>query len=1264
MPSLAGAFWDSFGSQQSIEFAGTLPWQFFMQQQIVLESNETKLVNSESSVFPETASFHRPIAIFLDPDCNLMETCSLQLDIPPEAEVHCLTPDLCGQAAESAGKIIFHPVHPFAQLSITHLHSQKKFHLLVLEEALNKEGVRNENPDAYKKKPKYCGEYSKPFIEHQQYPIHFCHYRAQDMTFQIASEDENPAEIAPLSINIYRGNTFEQVDLQPLVPGIISDGETIEPAWLNEQQLTVQEPDSVNVSLIFVQIKGHPVWHNLFRLEQLISNWPSLPDEVRKLGLRVIESDHWLFHHQGPIIWRAILKKNVPAFELNTPRGWQTATPDLLGILNTPWYETSFWKGLFEYLDSGTGPYGFSTPNNMALAALFERWRQEANQENRKTQKRDRRGKPEPFTPLLPSGAMGKQVPYTPQDTKGTGTKGTKGKRGQPPSRKSRSDGSHRAAAGYRPAHDRHSAGASPSPRTYATPIQKRRLIPADKKKLLEHGFGLLAKKEPLEALRIAEELFSTYGPRYLEYQQIIQLKVRAYSDMKDFRNAQEFYEGIQGKIRYPSADLQLAWAKVLEGLGRTGEAVNILEPLYRHVDTTRRDWELHLKKFGLALLRAYQANKVMEKALDTGNELSQKLPDDPDIILANVRVMESMNKIELNQKCSDMLKKAMLRHPKNQELALAYVLLHENWVYVDPDCMVFTERIINEYASKYPTNEIFAQSLQRFGVFKENDFKMAQKVRKLFDYMYSSKGPSAQLLDDSDNLLEKCHVKSRMYPQLVELKANAFFRLRRLNECIELLDRATPKGPKLAFIKAQALQERKSPGDVESAVRIFDELYRDVDSGSKSFKKLKIHTGQALIHACINWDDKESMPIRERTAIDLNTLFPGDRDLTMQLIKVYEEQGDMDSLSKAKSVALEAWRSGNGDSNELKRHVTALNKLTWHSGTMPKLWFDQKDRITVLQALYKVFEKPSETLAVITQIMKKYDSKHCLNYMDIVEFQCDALVKSKRHHDCLEVIAKQCVPAEKLPLQLMFLKGVSLFKRNRNPNDLTEARKLLEKTYEMAVDMDVKIKHAERLGQVLLAIKEQEATKRAQTLFLEMWELTKDVIFRILYIGALALSEDPKEAEDGCREIKKIFTDTTGQSRKQDIIWGGVLLNLSDWDKFDHLQLDKKYPDNCSALLIVSIRYSHQLHSEDPSEDPSVDPDKEDQFPGLLKNAINYAKLALNANGEDISAKKQLINCYVVLKNHPQYYQMFHFESVEDISRSIDNINTSMQFH
>ena len=508
MPGLAEACCDSsgYGSRQSIEFAGVVLWQFLIQQQIILEPNETKIVNSESSVFSEPPSRHsRLVAVFLDPDCNRVETCSLEIDTPHEAEIHCLTPDLCGQATKSADKILFHPVHPFARLSITRPDTLKHTHLLVLEEATS-EVVHNGEPGKDRKNGRLCDE-------NRNRPV------------QIPPGDEGPAEVAALSINVYRGNTSEHLSLHTLVPGFIADGEIIEPAWFSEQQLGIQETGSVNASLLFVQVKGSPVWHDRFRLEQLISNWPSLPDEVGKLGLLVIESNHWLFNQQGPVIWRAVFKKQAPSFELYTPGGWRTATPDLLGVLNDPWYETSFWKWLFEYLDSGSGPYGFSTPNNMALAALFERWRQEDVQANRKKQKKGRQEKPGTPLLLLPSAAEGKQMPYGPN-----GKRGQPGRRGQP------AEPHHRAGARYQAPHGQHrtrtqagATGYSPSPpsahaRFHTGRGSTGRNIPEGEKSRLEQAFKQL-HQEPHEALKVANNLLKSYSPEYNEYPQMIQLK-------------------------------------------------------------------------------------------------------------------------------------------------------------------------------------------------------------------------------------------------------------------------------------------------------------------------------------------------------------------------------------------------------------------------------------------------------------------------------------------------------------------------------------------------------------------------------------------------------------------------------------------------------------------------------------------------------------------------------------------------------------------
>ena len=271
---------------------------------------------------------------------------------------------------------------------------------------------------------------------------------------------------------------------------------------------------------------------------------------------------------------------------------------------------------------------------------------------------------------------------------------------------------------------------------------------------------------------------------------------------------------------------------------------------------------------------------------------------------------------------------------------------------------------------------------------------------------------------------------------------------------------------------------------------------------------------------------------------------------------------------------------------------------------------------------------------------------------MDIVEIQCQTLSKSKHYQACLETIAKY--PVDKLSRPLMYLKGVSLLKRKRCPGDLAEAKDIFETSCEIATGLKEKMKNAEMLWQVIVEMREQEATKSAQKLFLELWERIGDDIFHIRYAGALALSEVPDEAEAGHRKIEEIFEATRGHSRKQDMVWASVLLHLNDWVRFDQLRLDKKYPDSYGTLLIVSIRYSLELRSVDPTE--------EDQFCDLLKKAIHYAELALKVNKEDSGSKKQLVSCYNVLKKHPEYYRKFNFNSGSEIGKYISRIADSMK--
>ena len=323
----------------------------------------------------------------------------------------------------------------------------------------------------------------------------------------------------------------------------------------------------------------------------------------------------------------------------------------------------------------------------------------------------------------------------------------------------------------------------------------------------------------------------------------------------------------------------------------------------------------------------------MMQQALDTANELRKQLPDDPDIILAIVRVMECMRSFDLNRKGSEMLERAIQCHQGNKQLELAYVTLHMKWVRFAPERIDFTEKIVRDFARKHPHDAEFTEKISQIEKFRASgEVELAQKIQHLSLQIYS-KGevPSVRLLKETEELLEICKKQSVYYLTLVELKANALFNLRRLDECLQLVDGATGLEPKLAFLKAKALQERgASPEDSESAVRIFDELFQGLDAGS--FPKQKVHTGLALIHACMNWAAGESMVIRQRTTEALNDLFPDDHDLSLQLVIAYEELGDMASLIKAQKIA-----ALNNKSEEFRRHQSALDNALRHGETASK---------------------------------------------------------------------------------------------------------------------------------------------------------------------------------------------------------------------------------------------------------------------------------------------------------------------------------------
>ena len=1254
----AEAVYDSFAYKQGIEFAELAPIQFLTRQQTLLQFNETEFVNSKKTEFSEIPLFPSShVAVFLEPDCNKAETCSLEINLPPEVKVNCVTPDLCGQSTESVGKILFHPVRPYARFSISHPHTEKPVHLWVLERALS-EAAHSEDPVIEKRTSRFCDEESESFIARQQYPSSFCHRRATGMTSSITMmttmttmtmEDEFAAEEALLPITVYRGSPFEHVSPYPLVPGIISDGEAIEPAWFNQRRIAFQEPGSVNASLLFVQAKGNLAWHDRARLRRLISRWPSLPDEVKELNLRLIDNDHWLFHKQGPLIWRSMFKNDASALEVYTPQGWQTATPDLLEVIDAPWYETLFWKWLFDCLDSGGGPYGYDTPNNMALAALFERWRMEENQEHRK-QKKDRRKKPVP-TPLLPPGTPGKQAPY--QHGKKGGKKGQPERRGQPVVRHQR------AGARYQTDHGQYRASALSGTRKYSSPACAHRKpnISKPDKCLLEHGFKLLQDDEGFQvALDIANQLLSSHGSGYWEFQQMVQLKIRACCGMGSFGEAVEFYEKVKDNISFPTMDLRLAWAKALEGIGKTDEAVKILQELYQRINTKKVGWECQLSKFGLALIRAYQKNQMLSEALSLGNELTRRLPQDPKVILAVVRVMECMHRFDLNKEASEMLERAMPVHPKNEKLQLAYVTLHLKWLRIDPERMSFTESVVNQYARMHPHNAEFTKMVSQLEAFKTSgEPEIAIETRRLFNEMTSTNEPSADLLEESEKLLGKCPEDSPLYPLLKQLKAEFLYRLRRLDECIEFLDGITPMQTKLAFIKAKALQERaSSPEDRELAVWIFNELFREIDG--KLLPKEKKHTGQALHCACSDSSTGQSLKIRQKAAEELNIQFPDDYKISIKLIKIYEEQGTESALRKAKdtaSRALDRALESNNESDELRMHLEAINKALWHNGPPPRVWFGGASRFRMMQAVKKADTNPLDANIEIADIMEMHDPEFCLNHMDILELYCQALYRCKLFHDCFDIINRY-YPDAKLSASLMHLKGACLFKKEKQSGDLTETLEILEKSYKMSVKMKDKLNTAEMLGHVLFAINTQEAIDRAQQLFLELWKKTRNPIFEIEYAGALARSKVPGEAETGRKNIDKLFTGTIGHNRKQDMVWAGILHDLEDWVKFDQLQLHTKYPDNHPVLLRVSMRYTKQLRS--------MDPDQDEQFCDVLKNAIDYAMLALKVDCDDSGTKKQLINCYVVLKNHPEYYEKFHFNNPEEIQSCIGHFDDSMK--